>query len=288
MTKERFDRSILFFGKEGQERISSSHVALVGIGGLGTHVVQQMALLGVGRLTLIDKEDLDTTNLNRYVGARYYDPIPGTPKVNLGYRLVKEINPGIQVELIPHSLISVEAFNAIIKADYVFGCLDSDGARLVLNELCAAYAMPYIDLASEIIPGSSIEYGGRVCIAWDGKGCIVCHEAIDIAEAQTDLLCKDARHDRDAIYGVKQGALAGAGPSVVSINGVVASLAVTEFMLGVSRIREPKKLLTYNGKMGVVLNKKDEPAPDCYYCREIRGKKDAFDINRYLEDGITL
>ena len=129
---------------------------------MGTHVVQQLALLGVGRITLIDKEELDTTNLNRYVGARHYDPIPGTPKVNIGYSQVKEINPNIHVELIPHSLISEQAFNAIIKASHVFGCLDNDGARLILNELCAAYTLPYIDLASEIIPSNSTDYGGRV------------------------------------------------------------------------------------------------------------------------------
>lgn len=248
---------------------------------MGTHVVQQLSLLGVGRLTLIDLEELDTTNLNRYVGARYDDPIPGTAKVNIGYRLAKEINPSVQVVLNPHSLASEEAFNAIIKAEYVFGCLDNDGARLILNELCAAYALPYLDLASDIIPGKSTDYGGRVCIAWDGSGCIVCHEEIDIAEAQNDLLSQEARRDRDAIYGVKKEALVGVGPSVVSINGVIASLAVTEFMLAVSGIREPRKLLKYNAKMGIV-SKKDEPAPDCYYCKDIRGKKNFFDIKRYI------
>lgn len=287
MTKDRFDRSILFFGKKGQERISSSHVAVIGIGGIGTHVVQQLALLGVGSLTLIDMEELDTTNLNRYIGARYSDPIPGTLKVNIGYRLVKKINHSIKVELIPHSLASEEAFNAIIKAEYVFGCLDNDGARLILNELCTAYALPYIDLASDIIPGTSTDYGGRICIAWDGSGCIVCHEVLDIAEAQVDLLSQDAQRDRDAIYGVEKKALAGVGPSVVSINGVIASLAVTEFMLGVSGIREPRKLLTYNGKMGIV-SKNETPAQDCYYCKEIRGKKDSFNIKRYFKEGIAL
>jgi len=286
MTKERFDRSIRFFGKEGQEHISSSHVAVVGIGGVGTHVVQQLALLGVRNLTLIDDEELAPTNLNRYVGVKYNDPIPGTLKVTLGYRMVKEINPNIHVELVPHSLVSEEAFNAIIKADCVFGCLDNEGARLILNELCSAYALPYIDLASDILSGNSIDYGGRVCIAWDGSGCIVCHEVIDIAEAQLDLLSYDARRDRDTIYGIKKDVLAEVGPSVVSVNGVIASLAVSEFMLCVSKIREPRKLLTYNGKMGVVFSKKEEPAPGCYYCKKIRGEKDAFNIKRYMNEEI--
>lgn len=288
MENEHFDRNIRFFGKEGQDRLTTTHVVVVGIGGLGTHVVQQLALLGVGHLTLIDKEELDITNSNRYVVARHYDSVPGTLKVNLGYRLVKEINPGIQVDPIPLSLVSEQSFDAIIKADYVFGCLDCEGARLILNELCSAYSKPYFDLASDIIPGNPLVYGGRVCVAWNGNGCIVCYNELDVAEAQADLLSQDARQAREAIYGVRYEALDEVGPSVVSINGVVASLAVTEFMLGVTGIRTPKRLLTYRGNTGVVTTKKEEPASDCYYCKGIRGKGDAVDINRYIRAGNVL
>src|ERR1043165_2398351 len=147
---ERFDRSIRFFGKDGQDKLTSSRVTIVGIGGLGTHVVQQTALLGVGRLGLVDSEELDESNLNRYVGARHDDPIPGTPKVDIGERLVKSINPDIEVNKIFDSLVSKDAFREIVEADFVFGCLDREGARLILTELCAAYRRPYFDLASDI------------------------------------------------------------------------------------------------------------------------------------------
>ena len=288
MTKERFDRNIRFFSKEGQERLAASHVAVVGIGGLGTHVVQQLALLGVGHLTLIDKQELDTTNLNRYVGARHDDPIPGTPKVNIGERVVKAINPDILVDRIPLSLISKEAFEAIIQAHYVFGCLDQDGLRLILNELCSAYCRPYIDLASEILPADAPCYGGRVCVAWEGQGCVVCYNQIDVAEAQADPLSLEARRDQEAIYGIRREDLDQVGPSVVSINGVVASLAVTEFMLNVTGVRPPKRLLTYRGQMGIVTVKNAEPAPSCYYCKGIRGKGDAADVWRYVREGLPL
>ena len=240
MTNERYDRNIRFFGKEGQDRIGASSVAVVGIGGLGTHVVQQLALLGVGHLTLIDKQTLDATNLNRYVGVRNDDPIPGTPKVNIGERIAKAINPHILVDRISVSMISKEAFGAIIQSDYVFGCLDQEALRLILNELCSAYSRPYFDLASEILPCYPPSYGGRVCIAWDGQGCIVCYDELDVKEAQKDLLSPEVRRGQRTIYGIGREDLDQAGPSVVSINGVVASLAVTEFMLGVTGIRLPK------------------------------------------------
>ncbi len=286
MVKKRFDRNIRFFGEEGQRSLAAAHVAVVGIGGLGTHVVQQFALLGVGRLTLIDKEELDETNMNRYIGVEHDDPIPGTLKVNLGERIIKTINPDIGVNPVPYSLISDQAFDAVLKSDYVFGCLDREGVRLILNELCAAYSKPYFDLASEIIPGDPPVYGGRICVALDGNGCIVCHGLLDVAEAQADLAGPSERRDREAIYGIQRSALNQAGPSVVSINGVVASLAVTEFMLGVTGLRQPKKLCTYYGNMGRTTVNNDEPAPDCYYCKGIRGQRDAADVRRYIRAGI--
>ncbi len=289
MDNEQYDRNIRFFGKDGQKRLSAAKVAVVGIGGIGTHVVQQLALLGIGQLTMIDPQDLDRTNLNRYVGVQYDDLIPGTFKVDLGARIVKQINPHIKVIKIYGSLLSQQAFKAVIASDYVFGCLDREGVRLVLNELCSAYSKPYFDLASDIFPGDPPLYGGRVCVAWDGQGCIVCYGELDITEAQTDLLNPGAKRDRESIYGIPHKLLSEAGPSVVSINGVIASTAVTEFMLLVTGIRTiPKRLITYRAHTAGMSVKVDKPEPDCYYCLGLRGKKDAADVQRYLRSGIEL
>lgn len=286
MSNTRYDRNILFFGEEGQQRLSVASVAVVGVGGLGTHVVQQLALLGVGHLTLIDSEDLDDTNRNRYIGVRYDDTIPGSPKVAVGERLAHDIDPRIEVLEIARPLASHHAFKAIIgQTDFVFGCLDNDGSRLILNELCLAYDKPYFDLAS----GIDVEhqrYGGRVCVSWNGNGCLVCHELLDPVEAGLDLLSDEQRRDRAAIYGVPVESLGAAGPSVVSINGVVASLGVTEFMLAVSGVRsEPKSVLTYHGDRGVVLQKSQHPREGCYFCSTVRGKRDDAGVQRFLPGG---
>ncbi len=282
MTSKRFDRNIRFFGEEGQKKLRSLTVAVVGVGGLGTHVVQQLALLGVGGMVLIDNEELDSTNLNRYVGARFNDPIPGTLKVDIGNRIVQEINPGINVARIPDTLTSDAAFNALLDVDYIFGCLDNEGARLILNEFCAAYLKPYVDLSSEIIPGEPPIYGGRICFALDGHGCLMCFQDLDVAEAQADLESPDSRLNREAIYGVARSALGQAGPSVVSINGIIASLAVTEFMVGVTGLRKPKRFISYRADL-VKLTFKEDPVDDCYYCLGIRGKGDAANVQRYIK-----
>lgn len=283
---DRFDRQVRFFGREGQGRLAAARVAVVGVGGLGSHVVQQLALLGVSAIVPIDARELKLSNRNRLVGAREDDPIPGTRKVDIAKRTAKAIDSAIDVDKVFDSFVSERGFDALIGAHYVFGCLDSEGARLVLTELCAAYAKPYVDVSSDIIPGDPVEYGGQVCIAWSGNGCLSCMDVLDRAEAEIDLAGPDARRRRRDIYGIPTNRLAASGPSVVSINGVVASVAVTEFMLGVTGVRAPNLLLTYWGRTGKVTVRTNPSGPDCYYCKGLRGREGEADVQRYVRDGM--
>jgi molybdopterin-synthase adenylyltransferase len=150
MTNERFDRNIRFFGIEGQKLIAATKVTVVGLGGLGSHLAQQLALLGTRELAIIDSEELAETDRNRHICASASDPVPGSLKTDICERLILSIDPSIRITKIPETLVSEAAFHAVIEADYVFGCLDSEGARLVLTELCSAYARPYFDLATDI------------------------------------------------------------------------------------------------------------------------------------------
>ena len=265
MSEARFDRNIRFFGSDGQERLRAAKVTVVGVGGLGTHVVQQLAYLGIGAIAVIDDEEVEASNLNRYVGARHDDPIPGMRKVDLAERVVRAVDPMIAVKKIPHPLRSTPAFAAVTEADCVFGCVDNEGARLILTEFCSAHACPLFDLASEIVPHDPPSYGGRVAACIDGNGCLACMNLLDLAEAQRDLESRELRCDRDAIYGVPREQLDDAGPSVISINGVVASLAVTEFLVWITGRRQPHKHLTYRGHLGIVTKSTDPPFADCYY-----------------------
>ena len=255
-------------------------VAVVGVGGTGSHVTQQLVYLGVGVVGLIDDEELDETNLNRYVTARHDDPIPGSPKTRLGSRLGAQANPEVKIVAIQDTLISAEAFDFIKAADAVFGCVDNDGVRFVLNELCCAYECPYFDIASGI--PTPDDYGGRVCSIVDGEGCLVCWEELDQDEIDKYLSSFDQRAARDGAYGVPREDLGGSGPSVISINGVVASLGVTEFLVWATGIRPPVRRLMYRANRGIVTRPTDAPQDDCYYCKSVRGQGDAADVRRYL------
>ena len=129
-------------------------------------------------------------------------------------------------------------------------------------------------------------YGGRVCVAWDGTACPVCMNVLDMGEVQQDLQGDEYKEMQKAIYGVNKELLGEKGPSVVSINGVVANYAVTEFMLGATGIRRPVTLAEYRGHDGKIVVNTDLPQPDCYYCKGIRGKRKHADVERYIRKGI--
>ena len=170
MNAARFDRQIELFGAEGQRRLRSAKVAVVGAGGTGSVVVPQLALLGVGKISVIDHDEIEESNRNRLFCARHHDPIPGTKKVYAATRMTHEFDPSIMVDAIPTNLLSASGFEAVRSADYVFGCVDLEGIRLVLLELCMAFDKPYIDIATGIEAGPPAFFGGRVCCSLPGAG----------------------------------------------------------------------------------------------------------------------
>ena len=281
MNASRYDRNILLFGAAGQEKLRATRVVVAGVGGLGSPVIQQLALLGVGEIALIEPEELDDTNRNRFIGARVTDPVPGTRKAVIAHRTIIEINPDVAVTVIPHGLISPLAFAAIKAADWVFGCFDHDGPRYILNELCAAYDKPYIDLASDV-PEPGV-YGGHVCVC-TRQGCLSCFDMLDMAAVERYLTSAEERAARDAIYGIAPGALAEKkGPSVAPMNGLIATLGTMEFMVAVTGLRAPRTLFNYRGHLGK-LTDSQQPGrkPHCQFCSVARGQREAADVERYL------
>ena len=252
---------------------------MVGLGGVGSHVVQQLALLGVGSLVLVDPQAIEESNLNRLVGASVSDI--GRRKVDIAVRLIESVDPAVEILPVGEELRNANAFDAVKAAAIVFGCVDHDGPRLVLTELCAAYAKPYFDLATEIVAAETVAFGGRVVFSHGGDGCLSCLDELSRDEVRQYFEDEASRLERSRLYGVPVADLDETGPSVVSLNGVVASLAVTEFMAFVTGLRRPERLLRYHGHQGKVTVGVDPPAPDCYYCKSIYGLKEEAGVERY-------
>lgn len=277
---DRNHRSMLLFGAEGQAKLSHTKVVVAGASGLGSPFAQHLALLEVAQVTPFDPEELDNTNRNRNVAAREVDSIPGSLKVRLIDRMVREVNRNVDCVPLPVDLLSEAAFNAVKETDWVVGCFDNDGPRAILNELCAAYKKPYIDLASDV-PEPGV-YGGHVVVSMGSNGCLQCLGLLDQQEVRRFLMSSREREEHDRIYGIDKTALEAKGPSVSPLNGVIASLGAMEFMVAVTGLRAPKRLQIYRGDLATLRQSKDEPAAGCPICKGLWGQGAAADVERYL------
>jgi molybdopterin-synthase adenylyltransferase len=266
---ERYHRHYGLFGAEGQARLAACRIGIAGVGGLGSPVVQQLSHLGVTKLALVDEDVVDETNLNRLIGATPRDV--GRLKVDVAADLARAIQPGYEPFTVPKKLEHRDARDVLQRVHLILACVDEDVARLQLLDLASSARVPHFDLATDIVRGvddGRLDYGGRVL--WSGKGdrCAFCMDLLD----QTDLrraTMTDAELEVEArIYGVPVEQLKpGTGPSVVSVNGVVASLAVTEIVKLVTGLGDPSGLLHYVGAAGVVRKVTDAPSiVPCPYC----------------------
>lgn len=269
---ERYSRNEALLGAEGQLRIQETKVAIAGLGGLGSHVVQQLAYLGIEDYGLIDFDIVTNSSLNRLVGAHDRDVEDKTKKIVVAERMIRSIKPNAIVESIDAHVVDVGVADVVAHADIVFGCLDRDLPRLQLSELCAWRGKTLIDLATDVTGhGDELHYGGRVVFC-DGNRCLVCLGLLDQQEMARDSMSRDQREVHDRIYGIHRNALADTGPMVVSINGAVASIAVTEFIALVTGLRAPLTNLRYYAERQLIRLSTDQPAPECYYCKGIWAK----------------
>ncbi|MFO0607736.1 MAG: ThiF family adenylyltransferase [Polyangiales bacterium] len=144
------DRQILAFGEEGQRLLHSLRVGVVGLGGTGSVVAQQLAHLGVDDYVLIDHDHLDRTNLNRVAGARPRDV--GAAKIAVAERMIRELRPSPRIESHRKDVALDGTARALLATDFVFCCTDSHAGRDLLNHLAAATSSRSSTWASRSTP----------------------------------------------------------------------------------------------------------------------------------------
>lgn len=126
-----------------QARLQQARVLVAGAGALGNEILKNLALLGVGRILIVDFDTVEISNLSRSVLFRTTDR--GESKAEVAARRLKEINPDIHVLPIKGDLRWEIGLGVYRRMDIVIGGLDSVGARLGLNELCWKANVPWID-----------------------------------------------------------------------------------------------------------------------------------------------
>ena len=131
-----FQRTKLLLGEENFSKLTAAKVAVFGIGGVGSFTVEALARSGIGQLVLIDKDNIDATNVNRQIHA--LNSTVGRSKVEVMRERIHDINPAAQVDTIQKFFLpneSVEDF-FICRYDYVVDAIDTLTAKIFLIEQC--------------------------------------------------------------------------------------------------------------------------------------------------------
>ena len=153
----RYSRHILLdeIGIEGQQRLLAAHVLVIGAGGLGSPVAMYLGTAGVGRLTIVDDDTVELTNLQRQIAhtmARL-----GAAKVDSAAATVHAINPEVQVIALRERADGARLNELVAAADLVVDCCDNFATRQAVNAACVRHARP-------LVSGAAIGFDGQVSV----------------------------------------------------------------------------------------------------------------------------
>ncbi len=256
-----FDRQVRAFGAEGQRALAKLRTAIVGLGGIGSIVAQELVHLGVREFILVDPDCVETTNLNRLPNATTDDV--GTLKVAVAERYIQSMARDAKVIALGEDVIRVTTARKLLGANVILCCTDSHGSRAVLQQIAYQYFIPCIDIGTVIaVKEAEVTHVyGRVQLLAPGLACLTCNGLLDPGEVRRDMMTAFERQADPYLSGARVPA-----PAVMSLNGTVASLAVTMLLSMVTGIPAKARHLIYNAIAGSLRPARADPDPNCYIC----------------------
>jgi hypothetical protein len=262
--RDEYDRQVRAFGKQGQAAIQTLRIGIIGCGGTGSITAQELAYLGAERFFLVDPDVLSRTNLNRVVSATRTDI--GRAKVDITQRMIRRIAPDAEITKVKGDVLDRKIGQQLIDCDLIFCCTDSDGSRHFVNQLAYQFFIPVIDMGVSITPdkaGKIVSIDGRVQMLAPGMACLICNDGIINGRRVMWELQSARQRRRDPYFqeiaGVRQ-------PAVISLNGTVASQAVTMFLSAVAGVPVRARSIRFRVMLGDARVIDDTPRLGCVNC----------------------
>lgn len=271
---EQFDRQLPFLRAGGQGLIAATTIGIVGVGGLGSQLLEPLVRLGFRHFVIIDPDRIDRSNYSRVHGVRLPD-LPrllrkGTSKVKIAARLLSQITPDVTVEIVQADVAKGENYKHLLGCDFVFLAADTAEARLTCNAVAQQYFIPMLQLGTKVqIAADKSLQGvfGAVRHIRPGCGCLWCNGLIDrVALANAGKSEAQRRAER---YGVNA-----PNPAVVTFNAEVAARGMNEFLVSYISDGLSRNASAY-GLIDLLSGERDplEPTrdPDCPFCSQAPG-----------------
>lgn len=240
MTSDTYSRQS-FLGEDAQEIIEAARVGVIGLGGGGSHLVQQLAHLGFRNYILYDPDAVEESNLNRLIGATQEDARLKRPKVFVAKRIIEGLHR--KPVIVAKKLRWQEDPGLLRGCDLIFGCVDGLLERREL-EICARrFMIPYLDigLGVKMVGLEAPRMTGQIVLSMPGAACFQCLGFLNERELA----------DEAAAYGD-----AGPRPQVVWANGILASTAVgvaVDLLTDWTGATRAPVYLSYEGNNGTLM-----------------------------------
>ncbi len=234
----RFDRQVLAFGTLGQAQLSKASIGIIGLGGTGSSVAEQLARLGIGRLVLVDDDYLEDSNISRVYGS-YPDAFPprriwpfskrSRKKVKIIADNIRKIAPTTDIESIFGNVVATRASSRLLDCDMLMLCTDEHWGRAIVNEISYQYLIPTINIGVRIdAPDGRITGAtGSLHILGPGKPCLWCYQYLSGNRISAESMLPEQRAAR-----LREGYAESVGrsPMVISLTTTMAGLAVTQLL----------------------------------------------------------
>lgn len=265
----RFARQVLMFGPAGQAALRAMTVGVVGAGGGGSLIVQTLAHLGIGRIIVIDFDRVAASNLSRIVGAQPADVRRHRLKVDVLRRLVASIDPKIEVLALSGDVTYVEDARRLLDCDFIFSATDTHFARYAVNAICHQFLIPGAQVGAKVVTGEN----GEIHLAYAmnrpidlGGACLECGGAINGEELRKEQLDEGDRRAQ-AYLGAENADIV--DPSVITLNGAAAALAMLDFQFAATGMFVPGTRLAqriYHAPERELRARESRTRPGCRWC----------------------
>ncbi|MBH44553.1 MAG: molybdopterin-synthase adenylyltransferase MoeB [Gammaproteobacteria bacterium] len=238
----KYNRHILLpeIDIEGQKLLMSKHVVLIGLGGLGSPIAYYLASSGIGNITIIDKDIVDQTNLQRQI--LYNGDDIGKRKVDIAFERMRDINQDIDINRISEDLNDITDNKYFIDSDLIIDATDNFKTRNNINKLSLIHKKP-------LVMGAAIKMEGQISIFRNDKKNAPCYNCLYNDLGDDDLSCSD--------YGV-----------LSTLTGIVGSIQANESIKVLLDIGEKleSKLLMIDAKNLSFKKIKINKDPNCKVC----------------------